>query len=94
MRLKHITPLFLFICLGSFAQTPWLTTGNAIASGNYLGTTNNEALSFHTSGIQAMTISNINQSVGINTTAQAGRLGVEENNGVCALSIRNYLHLN
>lgn len=89
MRLKHITPLFLFICLGSFAQTPWLTTGNAIASGNYLGTTNNEALSFRTSGIQAMTINGTNQNIDINNLNQPAKLGVLETNGSTGIHVRN-----
>lgn len=87
--------LSFFLSLSICSQTSWFLGGNSpVLNGDYLGTIANSDLEFRTNSIPAMTISGLNQSVGINTTTQAGRLGVEENNGVCALSVRNYLHLN
>ena len=88
MKRKIIIPAMLLISSTTLAQF-WNDNGNFVTPTNWLGTQNNQPLNIRTNGIQAMTISNLNQSVGINTTTQAGRLGVEENNGLIALHVRN-----
>lgn len=58
MKKNVITLLLTIGSTSLFAQGPWLTTGNAIAPANFLGTVNAQPLNFRTNNIQRMTLQN------------------------------------
>ena len=86
--------LLLFISVNVTAQTSWLVAGNTATSGDFLGTTNTQALelkttntgtpqpiNFYTGNTQKATIL-ANGNVGIGTTTPASVLHLNRNTAV------------
>lgn len=75
---------FLLVPLFSYAQTPakWSVSGNAVATGDFLGTTNNQPLIFYTNNIETMRLK-ANGELKINNLSGFGNgLVTANNNGI------------
>lgn len=79
MKTKIMIFLLLLSSSTMFAQ-PWMTGGNAAASGDYLGTNNNQPLLFHTFGIERVHINpNRTQTISGYTFNSNGFIGIGQN---------------
>ena len=76
---------FLFIalfatCILLHGQSYWSLSGNTSSSGNFVGTTNSQALYFRTNNATRMTLSSTQAALGIGTTTPTGNLHVHSTN--------------
>jgi hypothetical protein len=83
MKKNFVTLLLTLGSTSLFAQGPWLTTGNATAGGNFLGTVNAQPLNFRTNNTQRMTITPTGL-VGVGQTTPLSLLHINSNGNAIA----------
>jgi hypothetical protein len=90
ISLSFFLSFFLSLTTSAQTPTPWLLGGNnAVVSGDFMGTINSAPLEIRTNDIPALTISEVNQNISINTPGFGAKLNVLENNGITGLHVRN-----